>query len=64
MGRSFKAPKLDDLEQWKKTEKLWEAGFRFFSYRSFPDAEPLPERLSEVEAFIKRNPAHPARVGG
>lgn len=63
MGRSFKAPKAGDTEQWKKVELLWKAGFRFFSYRSFPDAEPLPERLSEVEAFIGRNPNHPARVG-
>ena len=63
MGRSFKAPKTNDVEQWKKAERLWEAGFRFFSYRSFPGAEPLPVRLSEVEAFIGRNPNHPARVG-
>jgi hypothetical protein len=63
MGRSFKAPKKRDAEQWAKVERLWNAGFRFFSYRSYPDAEPLPERLRDVDPFIRRNPAHPFRVG-
>jgi len=62
MGRSFKAPKKTDAEQWEKVRRLWTAGFRFFSYRSHPDAEPLPERLSEVDDFIARNPCHPFRV--
>lgn len=62
MGRTFKVPKRSDQEQWEKVRKLWKAGFRFESYRSFPEAEKLPERLSEVEAFIARNPEHPFRV--
>ena len=62
MGRSFKAPKKTDTEQWEKIKRLWEAGFRFSSYRSHPDAEPLPERLSEVEDFIARNSRHPFRI--
>jgi hypothetical protein len=62
MGRSFKAPKRTDAEQWKKVEALWSAGFRFWSYRSHPDAEPLPERLRDLEDFIRRNPEHPMRV--
>jgi len=62
MGRSFKAPKISDTEQWQKIEKLWRAGFRFFSYRSYPDAEPLPERLRDVDEFIVRNPDHPFRL--
>lgn len=62
MGRSFKAPRKSDLSQWKKVEILWKSGFRFQSYRSFPEAEKLPERLSEVEEFIARNPNHPFRV--
>jgi len=31
MGRSFKAPKKSDIEQWKKVRRLWMAGFRFYS---------------------------------
>lgn len=63
MGRSFKAPRSRDKSQWKKVQRLYEAGFRFFSYRSYPDAEPLPKNLAEVEDFIDRNPNHPFRVG-
>jgi len=61
MGRSFKAPPAKDTEQWAKVQALYSAGFRFFSYRSV-DAPPLPAKLSEVEAFIHNNPAHPLRV--
>jgi hypothetical protein len=61
MGRSFKAPPMRDLEQWGKVQALWEAGFRFFSYRSF-DCVPFPAKLSEVEAFVRENPNHPFRV--
>jgi hypothetical protein len=61
MGRSFKAPPAKDLEQWAKVQALYNAGFRFFSYRS-TSGPPLPSKLSEVEAFIRDNPAHPLRV--
>jgi len=61
MGRSFKAPAAKDTEQWAKVEALYNAGFRFFSYRSF-DCPPLPGRLSEVEVFIRNNPKHPMLV--
>ncbi|MET0654847.1 MAG: hypothetical protein ABWY94_04660 [Pseudoxanthomonas sp.] len=61
MGRSFKAPPMRDTEQWAKVRALYEAGFRFFSYRS-NSAPPLPGRLSEVEAFVRDNPLHPLRV--
>ena len=61
MGRSFKAPPAKDLEQWAKVQALYNAGFRFFSYRS-TSGPPLPAKLSEVEAFIRDNPAHPLRV--
>lgn len=62
MGRSFKTPKKTDHDQWDKVEALWHAGFRFFSYRSYPDAEPLPERLRDVDDFIARNQDHPFRI--
>ena len=61
MGRSFKAPKRTDREQWEKVQALWNAGFRFHSYRDCPEAEPLPDRLREVEEFIRRNRDHPLR---
>ena len=61
MGRSFKAPPAKDLEQWAKVQALFAAGFRFFSYRS-TSGPSLPDRLADVEAFIRDNPAHPLRV--
>ena len=64
MGRSFRVPKSSDVEQWEKLRALWLAGFRFWSYRNYPQAEPLPERLRDVEAFVRRNPDHPFRVKG
>lgn len=63
MGRSFKAPAKRDRGQWAKVQALHEAGFRFSSYRSH-DCPPLPERLADVEAFIRDNPRHPFRVDG
>jgi hypothetical protein len=49
-------------KQWEKVRALWNRGFRFFSYRLHPDAERLPEKLSEVQDFVRRNPNHPFRV--
>jgi len=62
MGRTFRVPKKRDGEQWEKLRRLWEAGFRFWSYRSFPEAEPYPDSLREVDEWIKRNAKHPMRV--
>ena len=62
MGRSFRTPRRSDEEQWAKVEALWNAGFRFQSYRSHPEAERLPERLRDVADFLRRNPSHPFRV--
>ena len=62
MGRSFKAPKRTDIKQWEKVRILWFQGFRFWSYGSNPDAEALPDRLQDVNDFIRRNPSHPLRV--
>ena len=61
MGRSFKAPPANDAEQWAKVRTLYDAGFRFFSYRSI-DGPPLPTKLADVEAFVRDNPNHPLRV--
>lgn len=62
MGRTFKTPKQSDVAQWKMVEALWNEGFRFFSYRSHPDAERLPSTLGEVSDFVRRNPRHPFRI--
>jgi DNA-directed RNA polymerase subunit RPC12/RpoP len=62
MGRSFRAPANRKLDQWEKVRRLWTAGFRFWSYRSYPDAELYPDELREVDAFIRRNREHPMRV--
>jgi len=61
MGRAFKAPKKSDAEQWEKVETLWSAGFRFWSVGSTA-VEPLPDRLRDVDDFLRRNPDHPARL--
>jgi DNA-directed RNA polymerase subunit RPC12/RpoP len=58
MGRHFKAPKRSSINEWQAVEKLVRAGFRFWSTRNYPDSEPLPGRLTEVEDFIDRNPKH------
>ena len=63
MGRAFKVPRKADTEQWVKVRALWVAGFRFFnSHGSKGTYDPFPERLREVEDFVRRNPRHPFRV--
>lgn len=63
MGRAFKVPKKADGEQWAKVAALWQAGFRFFNSPTLRGTyDPFPERLREVEAFVRRNPDHPLRI--
>jgi hypothetical protein len=62
MGRAFKVPRKGNREQWAKVRALWFAGFRFFNHERWGDAEPFPERLREVEEFVRRNREHPFRV--
>jgi hypothetical protein len=62
MGRSFRTPAKREDDEWEKLRRLWRAGFRFWSYRSFPNAEPFPNHLREVDAFIQRNANHPMKV--
>lgn len=54
MGRAFKAPKKTDSEQWKKVERLWLAGFRFFPNTGWRDVASYPDRLLEVEEFVRQ----------
>lgn len=63
MGRAFKVPKKADAEQWAKVRALWMAGFRFFNstgYRGVVEA--FPDRLRDVDDFVRRNQNHPFRV--
>ena len=60
MGRTFKTPKMKDVEQWTKVQRSWEAGFRFTGCGSH-GGPPFPKRLSEVDEFIANNPDHPLR---
>lgn len=62
MGRAFKVPRKSDDEQWAKVRALWAAGFRFYNGERSREGEPFPERLREVEDFIRRNPRHPLRI--
>ena len=59
MGRAFKAPKRNNIEQWKKVEKLRLAGYGF--PMTSAKAPVYPEKLREVEDFIGENPDHPFR---
>lgn len=62
MGRTFRAPRRDDLEQWAKVIALYAHGFRFVGSGSH-DGPALPKRLREVEEFVRANPSHRCRIG-
>ena len=62
MGRAFKVPRKTDKEQWAKVEVLWRAGYRFINHTGWRDVEPYPDRLRDVEEFVRKNPAHPFRL--
>jgi hypothetical protein len=61
MGRSFKAPEHDDVEQWQKVQSLYAYGFRFTG-SGHHGGERLPARLRDVEAFVLRNSKHGLRI--
>ena len=60
MGKTFRAPRSSQVEQWKVVEALFQEGFRFMSGRG-SHAE-LPTRLRDVEPFIRENPDHPLKL--
>jgi hypothetical protein len=62
MGRAFKVPRKADKEQWSKVEALWRAGYRFINHTGWREVEPFPDRLRDVEGFVRQNPEHPFRV--
>jgi hypothetical protein len=46
-GTAFRAPKMDDLEQWEKAELLLKNGFSFY-----PNAGARPKRLADLPEFL------------
>jgi hypothetical protein len=60
MGKTFRAPRSSQVEQWKVIELLFHAGFRFISGRDI-HAE-LPTRLRDVGQFIRENLDCPLRL--
>ena len=62
MGRAFKAPKNTDVDQWRKVEALWRAGFRFLPNTGRREVEPYPEQFRDIAKFIADNPTHPFRM--
>ncbi len=47
-GSAFRAPKQDNVDQWKKAELLIQAGFLFT-----PSSGPKPRTLKDVPAFLE-----------
>jgi hypothetical protein len=47
MRTAFRAPKMDDPEQWEKAEKLVKNGFFFY-----PNAGARPKRLADLPEFL------------
>jgi DNA-directed RNA polymerase subunit RPC12/RpoP len=53
MGRQFKAPKLDDVKQWRNVEALVRGGITFHSQR-LHSLRNMPKVLREVAPFIRQ----------
>ena len=53
MGRAFKAPKQDDVKQWRKVESLVSNDITFHSYGSHGYGR-FPQVLREVAPFIEK----------
>jgi hypothetical protein len=51
MGRAFRAPRTNDLDEWRGVELLVQAGFRFFSYSSGG----YPSGIRAIQEFIAAN---------
>ncbi len=53
MGRTFKAPKQDDVKQWRKVETLIKRGITFHSYGSHGLGR-FPRTLNDVAPFLEK----------
>ena len=61
-GPVFPRAEKREADQWEKLRRLWWAGFRFWRYSGYPLAEPYPDELRDVSAWIERNRMHPMRL--
>jgi hypothetical protein len=48
MGRAFRAPRYEDIDQWHKVELMARNGFTFHS-----SAGRLPDTLNEARRFVE-----------
>lgn len=61
LNRKFSAPKMTDLEQWRKVRFLVEQGFRFQSvHEADGSLVPYPDSMAEAKAFAAKY-AHRSR---
>ncbi|RMA63351.1 hypothetical protein C8C96_4438 [Acidovorax sp. 100] len=59
LNRKFSAPKMTDVDQWRKVEYLVSQGFRFQSIREQPSGLLVryPATLADAKLFVKRHAA-------
>jgi len=62
MGRAFKAPRKTETRQWEKVKRLWSAGYRFQPNTRRQDVPAFPNKLRDLENWIRQNPRHPFRL--
>lgn len=62
MGRSFKAPRRTETRQWEKVQRLWAAGYRFHTNTRRQRVPAFPNKLRDLDKWIKQNPNHPFRL--
>ena len=61
MGKTFRAPKKSNLEEWEVVEELYRNGFRFIG-SGFHSGAPLPTKKSELKKFLNENKDHPRKI--
>ena len=53
LSRNFKAPPMNDIQQWKKVAYLVQNGFRFnHQYDEGGQAVPYPTTMAETKKFV------------
>ncbi len=52
MGRQFKAPRQNDVKQWRKVEALVRSGITFHTQRHY-HLRQMPKVLREVASFVR-----------
>ncbi len=53
LSRNFKAPPMNDIQQWKKVAYLVKNGFRFYhQYDESGQAVPYPATMAEAPKFV------------